>query len=35
MKAAITEWMKANLGLTLNQEKTHHALAGETTLSGL
>jgi len=23
MKAAITEWMKANLGLTLNQDKTH------------
>ena len=23
MKAAITEWMKSNLGLTLNQEKTH------------
>ena len=23
MKAAITEWMKTNLGLTLNQDKTH------------
>jgi group II intron reverse transcriptase/maturase len=23
MKAAITQWMKANLGLTLNQDKTH------------
>jgi len=23
IKAAITEWMKANLGLTLNQDKTH------------